>query len=97
MSQHNDREHKIQSSCGNLYDRHPEDPARAYTKGTVTTLWGIVNVYSEQRRNGGYTTLSFAWQGVYYRRDFDKAYSQRYIVTLATEFAAEKSDYGHGR
>lgn len=53
--------------------------------GCVRTPDAVVIVYSEQR----VTSLTVIRNGIEYARRFDRAYSARHLVTLATRFAQE--------
>jgi hypothetical protein len=64
-----------------------------YTEGTIVTPHGIVSVYTEvadydMEINSG-TILEFVYRRRYYRRDINRAYSERGLSTVANRFAKE--------
>lgn len=61
-----------------------------YVIGTVRTYYGLVEVYAQgDERNRPHTRLSYVMRGRIHERQWKTRYTQRRIVTLAKEFAAE--------
>lgn len=75
----------IQGDGGDLYTN---------TRGFVFASSGIVNVWSHLTTSTiteyGFTMLKVCIAGYEYERTIQRFYSERYLITLADRFAAEK-------
>lgn len=59
-------------------------------QGLIKTHWGFVDAFSSYEEGTSQTsTLAMIKDGRVYYRDFNKAFSQRGLVTKAKEFARE--------
>lgn len=56
------------------------------------TPWGYVEMEARRWTNEQSTWLNFIWQGEIYMRHFDRFYSRRYAIQLATHFAREVAE-----
>lgn len=63
-------------------------PDGVFRTGSVETRWGIVAAMTRKSKaEGDFTVLNFVHNEVSNRRVFKKAYSSRYVCTLANRFA----------
>jgi hypothetical protein len=77
-----------------------EVPDYGYRIGYVITPHGVVSVYTQGRFRGlePMTSFDVASNGRCYRIDWDRTFTDRYLITLAKRFAAEIAlkDQSHG-
>ena len=70
---------------------HDDDENRHWS-AFYATPWGYIEMEARRWTNSAATWLCFIWRGVYYMRHFDRFYSRRYVIRLATEFAREVAE-----